>query len=221
MRPGLIRFDEVTFAHPGKHPILSGLSFTAGAGDLVLIVGPSGAGKSTLLKLPCRLLSPTAGRIEFGGRPIEDLPVTELRRRLTYLPQTPVMLPGSVHHNLTFSFEFGAAKGRPVPPDDYLRTRLDELGLDGIALTDEADRLSVGQAQRVALLRALLIEPEALLLDEPTSALDQKSAEVVMEVVTALNRDRGLGVWLVTHQVPELAPGVLIEFTDREVRITP
>jgi putative ABC transport system ATP-binding protein len=216
----LIRFLQVTFAHPGKKPVLSELSFTAGPHDLVLITGPSGAGKSTLLKLPCRLLSPTAGRIDLSGRPVEDLPVTELRRRLTYLPQTPVMLPGSVRHNLDFSFDFKSARDRPRPRDEYLRTRLDELGLSGVSLDDEADRLSVGQAQRVSLLRALLVEPEALLLDEPTSALDHQSAEKVMEVVTALNREGRLGLWLVSHQALDLTPQVSIEFTDQGLRVS-
>jgi len=215
----LIRFDEVSFAHPAKKPVLSGLSFEAGAKDLVLITGPSGVGKSTFLRLLCRLLSPTGGRIDFHGRPLEDYPVTDLRRRLTYLPQTPVMVPGSIRHNLTLGFEFKAARGAPPPGDGRLRTRLDDLGLDGVTLDEEADRLSVGQAQRVALLRTLLLEPEVLLLDEPTSALDQGSAGVVMDLVSSLHRDNGLGLWLVTHQPPDLAPEVSIQFTARGVMV--
>jgi len=215
----LIRFDQVSFAHPSKKPVLSGLSFEAGVKDLVLITGPSGAGKSTFLKLLCRLLSPTGGRIDFHGRPLEDYPVTDLRRRLTYLPQTPVMVPGSVRHNLTLGFEFKAARGTPPPDDRDLRTRLDGLGLEGVTLDEEADRLSVGQAQRVALLRALLLGPEVLLLDEPTSALDRDSAGVVLDLVSSLHRDNGLGLWLVTHQPPDLAAQVSIRFTGQGVEV--
>ncbi|MBU0516088.1 MAG: ABC transporter permease [Proteobacteria bacterium] len=92
------------------------------------------------------------------------------------------MVPGSVRHTLTLGFNFKAARGTPAPGDHALRTRLDELGLGGVDLDEEADRLSVGQAQRVALLRALLFEPEVLLLDEPTSALER--------LVTGLSRNR-------------------------------
>ena len=116
-----------------------------------------------------------------------------------FVQQTPVMVTGSVRENLHYPFGFKAQRGQQSPGDEVLRTWLDDLLLDDVALDDDAVVLSVGQQQRLALIRTLLVEPEILLCDEPTSALDTDSKEVVDAWLERANVERGLGIILVTH----------------------
>jgi putative ABC transport system ATP-binding protein len=176
-------------------PIIEGFSARIPADGLTAMVGPSGAGKTTLLRLLNRLDDPDAGEVLLDGRGVRSYDVLELRRRVQYVGQVPVTFPGTVAANV--GPEVGSLLGR--------------VGLPAALADRDADRLSVGEAQRMCLARALARQPECLLLDEPTSALDTASKAGVEALVRAL-ADEGLTVIMVTHdprQASELADRTL------------
>ena len=178
-----------------RGPIIQGFSARIPADGLTAMVGPSGAGKSTLLRLLNRLDDPDAGEVLFEGRDVRSYDVLELRRRVQFVGQVPVTFAGTVADN--------------VGPDAlHLLAR---VGLD-IALADrDADRLSVGEAQRMCLARALARHPECLLLDEPTSALDTIAKAGIEGLIRSL-ADEGLTIVMVTHdprQANELADRIV------------
>lgn len=202
----------VSFAHqaaPGSpapkgkacppRPILDSADLSVPRGAFVLLTGPSGAGKSTLLRLFCRLDEPQTGQVLLDGQPVDTLPPAQLRRRVSYLQQTPAVIPGSVRENLLLPFSFKAASGQERPDDAALTALMDSLAAGDIPLEQEASTLSVGQRQRLCLARALLTRPEALLLDEPTSALDPESAAAVLGAAESFCLDQGGTVILVSH----------------------
>jgi putative ABC transport system ATP-binding protein len=179
-------------------PIVSTFSARIPARGLTAIVGPSGAGKSTLLRLLNRLDDADAGEVLLDGRDVRSYDVLALRRRAQHVGQVPVTFPGTVADNL------GGANGLTI---DFLR----RVGLPPALLDRQADVLSVGEAQRMCLARALTRTPDCLLLDEPTCALDTGSRTGIEELIRSL-ADDGLTVVLVTHdprQASELADHVL------------
>lgn len=185
-------------ASPSKN-ILDGVDLTLPRGAFVVLSGPSGAGKSTLLRLFCRLEEPQSGQVLLCGKGVETLPPARLRRRVSYLQQTPTVVPGTVRDNLLLPFSFKSAAGEPLPDDSDLRHILARLAAAEIPLDQEAATLSVGQRQRLCLARALLIRPEALLLDEPVSALDADSARAVLDAAESFCLDDGGTVLFVSH----------------------
>lgn len=175
-------------------PIVSGFSARIPSDGLTAVIGPSGAGKTTLLRLLNRLDDPDEGTVLFDGTDVRRYDVLELRRRVQYVAQVPVTFPGTVAANLS--------------DDEAL---LGRVGLSAHLFGREADRLSVGEAQRLCLARALAMGPDVLALDEPTSALDHASKAGIEALVRSL-ADEGLTVVMVTHearQATELADHVI------------
>ncbi len=164
-------------------------------GEILAIVGPSGAGKSTLLRLLNFLEPPDGGTLLFQGRPIGDVPLA-LRRRVTMVFQRPVLLSTSVMNNVAYGLRL---RGLHDKRTDVQRV-LARLGLEALTRTP-ARKLSGGEAQRVALARALVLCPAVLLLDEPTANLDPYNVSLIEEVVREMNREQGITVVLVTHNV--------------------
>ncbi len=196
----LMSFEAVDFTYPGAAaPVIRNFSAAVAPGAFVSVCGPSGSGKSTLLRLACRLEAPDRGRICFQGVPVETIAPPVLRRQSCYVQQTPTLVEGSVRHNLLLAFGFRINAQRPAPDDDRLRMRLAEFKLDALSLDQNARGLSVGQQQRLCILRAMLLDPPLLLLDEPTSALDADNARRVRETLTRLNRDQGVTLMMVSH----------------------
>jgi putative ABC transport system ATP-binding protein len=163
-------------------PIIAGFSAEIAACGLTAMVGPSGAGKTTLLRLLNRLDDPDGGTVLFEGRDVRDYDVLELRRRVQSVGQVPVTFPGTVADNI------GPSVAELLP----------RVGLDPALAGREADRLSVGEAQRMCLARSLALHPDVLALDEPTSALDTASKGGIERLVREL-ADSGLTVIMVTH----------------------
>lgn len=182
--------------------VLDGVSVTLPGGEFTALIGPSGAGKTSLLRLLDRLDDPTSGEIHFHGRPIVSYPVRELRCRVGFVFQTPVMFAGTVADNLRVAASL-AVPGNEPPDGAWVEALLRLVELDPLYVGREADRLSGGEKQRVALARALATRPEVLLLDEPTSALDPEVAERLMRTVARLNAERGHTVVMVTHRLAE------------------
>jgi putative ABC transport system ATP-binding protein len=195
----LFELENVAFGWPGGRILVDGVSLVFRQGEMVRISGPSGCGKTTFLRLFNRLLDPLAGQIRADGRALDDWPVERLRRQVAYLQQEPVMVEGTVRTNLLLPFSLEVAKGDAVPEDGVLGQYLRRFKLTGVALGDDASRLSTGQRQRLALIRLLLMEPAALLADEPVSALDEESREIVMAAINRNNRESGTTVLFVSH----------------------
>ena len=195
---GLVLRDVIVAA--AGTPLLVDVSLQVRHGESVALRGPSGCGKTTLLRAIAGLDDPAAGEVLLDGRAPESHGWTAFRRAVVLAGQAPVMLPGSVRDNLVQAFGYRSARG-PFP-EERAAQMLDRVGVGHRRLGQETDTLSVGERQRVALVRALLVGPQVLLLDEPTSALDEESADLV-ETLLRAERSRGLAVVVVTHDATQ------------------
>ena len=183
----------------GKRVLLQNISFSIQAAEIIAVIGPSGAGKSTLLRLLNRLDEPTQGTVYLHNRDFHEVPTLTLRRSIGMVMQRAYLFPGTVAENIAFGPE---QQGKSVTPEQ-IADMLARVGLDGYADRD-ALTLSGGEAQRVAITRALANEPEILLLDEPTSALDEAARDGVQNLLASLIREQKLTCVWVTHS-PEQA----------------
>jgi tungstate transport system ATP-binding protein len=172
----------------GGAAVLDGVQLDLGSSGCTMILGPNGAGKSLLLKLLHGLIEPTSGRIAWGGQ----APV-EVTRRQALVFQKPVLLRRSVAANIDFVLK---ARGKDAGRRDAL---LAHVGLAHKA-AQPARRLSGGEAQRLALARALATDPEMLFLDEPTASLDPASVLAIEGIVREACA-RGVRVIFVTHDI--------------------
>lgn len=198
----LLELRNVSFSYGGgaSDPlVLDGLDLSVGKGDFIIIRGASGSGKSTILRLICRLQTPNFGTVLFRGEPVETISPAQLRSSICYVPQVPVMVDGTVAENLLLPFSFAVNRSILKPSDTVIELMLERFYLGDVSPGQSAQKLSVGQKQRLALMRALLTGPELLLLDEPTSALDRESAAMVFSIIERLNLDEGKSVITVTH----------------------
>jgi putative ABC transport system ATP-binding protein len=178
----------------GRRPVLRDVGARFSEGVVTAIVGPSGSGKTSLLRCINRLEEPLEGRVLLDGTDIKELDPTELRKRVGMIFQTPVLFEGGVRANLSY--------GLQAPDDSALERALEVAGLDASFLERASTALSVGQAQRVCIARALVRDPDALILDEPTSALDMKATKRIEGLLVAL-AERGLTIVVVTHDLEQ------------------
>jgi len=204
MQEAIFQVQHLSLAYPARRghraaTILDDISVDVERGSALTLVGPSGSGKSSLLRCLNRLEEPTAGVVRFCGRPIIQLDPRELRRRAALVQQAPVLFEGTVRDNLMVHAPSAALDAS----GSRLREALTEVGLDLALLERDAVMLSGGERQRVTIARALLRDPQVLLLDEPTSALDPPNAMLVVETICRLRDTRGLTIVAVTH-TPEL-----------------
>lgn len=202
---------------------VDGVSLAVGAGELVALYGPSGSGKTTLLMMIAALLRPDSGTVTMDGRDVSRLSEREAARfrlsELGFVRQSLHLLEGaSTLDNAALKLmgtdlAVGAAQLRVLP-------LLERLGL-GARVEHRAERLSMGERQRVMIARALSTEPKLVLADEPTSSLDSARGEEVLGLLTEVCRERGAAVLLVTHdpravvhadRVHALHDGRLVEY---------
>jgi UDP-glucose/iron transport system ATP-binding protein len=196
----IIDFHDVTFGFPEQGTLFMNLTLSIQKGGFYLVKGPSGAGKTTFLRLINRLENPNRGEIWFKGKPLGDYPPPQLRHSLLYIQQTPTVVDGSVHENLLLPFSFKNNHHLEKPDHHELKNLLKDVHLYDLGLNEHAMNLSVGQLQRICLIRGILLSPEVLLLDEPTSALDRDSAGSVMGLLEQLNVASGLTLLIITHK---------------------
>jgi putative ABC transport system ATP-binding protein len=193
---------------PAKTFLLQGVTFGVTKAEVLAVLGPSGAGKSTLLRLLNRLDEPSGGEILLDGEDYRKLSPRTLRRHVGMIMQRAYLFPGTVAENVCF----GPLQDGRTMSGAEVELLLEQVGLGGYSGRDVAT-LSGGEAQRVAITRALANAPEVLLLDEPTSALDEVAKRDVEELLESLIRKRGLTCVWVTHdaaQAGRMADSVLL-----------
>ena len=164
------------------------------AEEVFVVFGPSGSGKTSLLRLLNRLDEPTRGTVFLDGTDYRDIDPRTLRRRVGWVPQAPTLINGTVAENVAWG---PTLRNEPVD-DGRLHELLDRLGLSEFE-DREADRLSGGEAKRVAIARTLLNDPDILLLDEPASNLDAEAADRVESLLADVMDAYALTAVLVTH----------------------
>ncbi|WP_165189575.1 methionine ABC transporter ATP-binding protein [Caulobacter soli] len=200
----MITFQDVskTYAGAGDRAALAGVSLSVAQGEVFGVIGASGAGKSTLIRLINGLEKPSGGKVVVDGDDVAALGVEglrSLRRRVGMIFQHFNLLSSkTVAGNVAFPLKLA---GRP---DAEVKARTAEL-LARVGLSDFAGKypaqLSGGQKQRVGIARALATGPKVLLCDEATSALDPETTEQILELVSNLNRELGLTIVLITHEM--------------------
>jgi ATP-binding cassette subfamily B protein len=189
---GRVEFDDVSFSYGDDRPVLHGVSFAAEPGETVALVGPTGAGKSTAAKLLARLYDVTGGRVTVDGHDVRTLRLADLRGAIGYVSQDVFLFDGTVRENLTYG-AFDAthaemeAAARAAEAHEFV-ARLPE-GYD-TRIGERGVKLSGGQRQRLAIARAMLQDPDVLVLDEATSAVDTETELLVQRGIARLAADR-------------------------------
>jgi ABC-type multidrug transport system fused ATPase/permease subunit len=198
---GDVEFQNVSFSYNGLDTVLQDISFTVRAGEHMAVVGPSGVGKTTLVSLLLQFYRPQQGRILIDGRPATEYELNSLRRRIGYVPQSPTLLSGTIAENLRY--------GDPEASEAQLEKAAQAAGIhDFIASLPEGYRSAVGergvnfsegQKQRLSIARALVKNPDIIVLDEPTSALDSQTEASIFASLPQLVRGKTL--FIIAHRL--------------------
>jgi tungstate transport system ATP-binding protein len=188
--------------HRNDREVLRVESLDIQRGEVLAIVGPNGSGKSTLLLALAHLLKPALGEVKFNERSLKEWDELEYRRRISFVFQDPLLMDMSVEENIALGLKF-----RGVPKVE-IKTRVSKwskaMGVE-LLLNRRAGQLSGGEAQRVSLARAFVLDPELLLMDEPFSAVDPPTrAQLMKDLSKLLLRDHRTTVF-VTHNLKEAA----------------
>ncbi len=191
---GQIRFDGVAFAYPTRpeENVLKSLDLVVAPGEVVALVGPSGAGKSTVFQLAMRFYDPKDGAISFDGVDIRSVDPADLRRRIAFVPQEPIIFGTTIAENIAY--------GAPDASRDAIRKAAQRAAADTFisalpkgydtTVGERGVTLSGGERQRIAIARAILKDAPVLLLDEATSALDAESETLVQRALDSLMAGR-------------------------------
>lgn len=206
MNPGqsFLQAAAVTLVRPGEKgrlvSVLRETTLGVDAGEVLAVVGPSGSGKSSLLRLFNRLLEPESGEILLAGQNIRNIAPPILRARIPLVAQKPFLFAGTVRDNLFASARLRRVE-RPDLGDPNMQELFDLCQVDQSWLDRDSHKLSIGQQQRVCLMRSLTGPCQALLLDEPTSALDRPTADLMAQTFRDLAKRKNLAIIVVTHDL--------------------
>jgi ABC-type multidrug transport system fused ATPase/permease subunit len=198
-----LSFQGISYSYGNRSEVLHDFTFDVQAGETIGIIGPSGTGKSTLAQLLLRLREPDAGEYLVNGAPASSLRWTDWATKAAYVPQTPQLIYASVADNIRY---FRDVSTQDVEHAAQLAGIHEDIsswsdGYDTI-VGPRAAAVSVGQAQRICLARALTLHPQILVLDEPTSALDPASERLIQASLTALRGS--LTLFVIAHRLSTL-----------------
>lgn len=215
----LIRIENIHMAF-GEKEVLKNITINILQGEIFAFIGPSGAGKTTLLRILNLFEIPEKGNIKFKGMNQEMITI---RRRMSFLFQTPALFNNSVFENVAYGL-----KVRGIDKQTMVKKVRDALNIVGLTGMEEqkARTLSGGEAQRMAFARAIVYDPEILLLDEPTANLDPANVMKIEELIKRIRNEHGTTIVLATHNIPQvrriadrvgiLLNGELIEVNSKE-----
>jgi ATP-binding cassette subfamily B protein len=189
---GRVVYDDVTFGYDEDEPIVEDVSFEVDGGETLALVGPTGAGKSTVLKLLLRMYDVDEGSIAIDGQDLRDVTIPSLRERVGYVSQDTFLFYGTVAENITYG-TFDATReeiveaAKMAEAHDFISNLPEgydtEVGERGV-------KLSGGQRQRISIARAILKDPEILVLDEATSDVDTETEMLIQRSLDELTEDR-------------------------------
>jgi len=204
--------DSVSFGYEPGVPVLRGVSFTVQRGEFLSIVGPNGSGKTTLLRLLDRIFIPQSGTIRLGEQDLHRMSRTEIARRVAFVPQDGAMQFPFTVYEIVLMGRSPHSRGAA-----FENARDRQIALDMMRLTDIAHlashpitALSGGERQRALIARALAQQPEIILLDEPNAHLDIAHQLDAFRIIRRLNRESGLTVISVSHDL-----NLAASFSDR------
>lgn len=196
---GLVSLHGVVHGYGGRR-VLAIRELDLERGSVAAVVGPNGSGKSTLLRLLACLETPAQGTVLLEGQAVlTGADRRRARQRITLVEQRPLLFAGSVRENLAYALSLHGVRGPGA--NSRLSAALDRLGVGELQGRD-ARALSEGEVQKVAIARALALEPEALLLDEPASAADPASTGALYRILDE-ERTRGVALCFASHQLEE------------------
>jgi phospholipid/cholesterol/gamma-HCH transport system ATP-binding protein len=188
----------------GQKLVLDGVSLAIEKGKTTVVIGPSGCGKTVLIKHFIVLLRPSEGQVHFEGRRVDNLSERELSRVRThfgYLFQEGALFDSmTVAENIMFPIQQNYKVKSWQEVEDVVKAKLAMVGLDGFQNYYPA-KLSGGQRKRVALARAIALNPEVILYDEPTTGLDPIRSDIINELILKLERELGVTTVVVTHDM--------------------
>ena len=188
----MIRFENITKSY-GDNRVIADLNFEIAKGEFFVLIGPSGSGKTTTLKMINRLITPSQGDIYLNDKNITDISLRELRLDMGYVLQQIALFP-----NLT------VRENIELIPEMKAWSKADKAGLPADKYLERYPRdLSGGEQQRVGILRAIIANPHILLMDEPFSALDPISRKQLQDLTLSLQKELGMTVVFVTHDIEE------------------
>jgi zinc transport system ATP-binding protein len=201
----VLALENLNFSY-GNAEVLSKVSFMVEGGDYVGLAGPNGAGKTTLVKVVLGLLKNFSGRVELFGKPVQQF---HEWNRVGFLPQRVnvfnALFPATVKEVVGLGLLSQKGFPKKFGPEDDARIEETLAVMDIEPLKNRlAGDLSGGQQQRVFLARALVSNPELLILDEPGTALDPQSSKNFYDLIRKLNRERGLTVIIITHDTGQI-----------------
>lgn len=211
--PPILRLEQVSLrAMVSSDLILQNISFELTTAAILGVVGASGAGKTSLLRLFNRLISAHSGEILIEGKSIKDYEPVQLRRKVVLVPQESKLLGMKVIDALSYPLRLKQL------PESEIRSQIDAwnnlLRIPPEWLNKTELQLSLGQRQLIAIARALIMQPQVILLDEPTSSLDLGTATHLLSVLKQLNQEQNLTIIITNHQLD-----LLQDFCDRLVFI--
>jgi phosphonate transport system ATP-binding protein len=206
----MLVIEGLTKRYPTGDLALDSVSLTVPDGQVMALIGPSGAGKSTLIRCVNRLVDPTAGSVRLGDTDLTrlgDLALRRARRRMGMIFQEYALVERLTVMENVLSGRLGYVgfwrswlRRFPLRDVEEAFRLLNRVGLDHM-VDKRADALSGGQRQRVGIVRALMQDPELLLVDEPTASLDPKTSRQIMRLIIELARERGLAAIINIHDV--------------------
>jgi len=187
-----IVYENVSFAYNPDEPVLKNINLTINKGETIALVGPTGAGKTTMINLLCRFYDPTSGRITVDGRDLREIEQASWRKLVSIVLQDTFLFSATIKENIRF--------GKPDATDEEIRWAAEQVaalpfinelehGFDTV-LTERGSNLSVGQRQLLSLARALIGQPEILILDEATSSVDLHTEGLIQQALEVLLKDR-------------------------------
>ncbi len=194
----MLRFDDVSFRYPHSDSSVDHLSFHIQKGEFVALIGSNGAGKSTISRLSNGLLKPDSGTVYLDGTPTTSIRTSQIARKAGFLFQNPdrQICQNTVREELAFGLRLTGLS------EDEISSRTEEalrqFSLDGDWFPFSRSR---GERQRIALASVLVCRPQLVILDEPTTGLDYRECTAIMDYLTRLNREEGLTVLMVSHDM--------------------